>query len=52
VTLGRLEDGERQQQANLNQPPVEVPSATRRILGLELSGVTEELRKRFSLKET
>ena len=52
VTLGRLEDGERTQQAGLNQPPTEAPSVTRRALGLELSGVTEELRRRFSIKET
>ncbi|HEX2726212.1 MAG TPA: trypsin-like peptidase domain-containing protein, partial [Beijerinckiaceae bacterium] len=50
VTLGRLEDNERQ--ASLNQPPVEVPSATRRALGLELSGITDELRRRFSIKDT
>jgi len=52
VTLGRLEDGERQQQANLSQPPVAEESPTRRILGLELSGLNEELRRRFSIKET
>jgi serine protease Do len=52
VTLGRLEDGERQQQANLNQPGTEAPTATRRALGLELSGVTDELRKRYSIKDT
>src|SRR4051794_7124946 len=51
VTLGRLEDNDRQQQASLNQPPADVPSASRRVLGLELSGVTEELRRRYSLKE-
>jgi serine protease Do len=51
VTLGRLEDNDRQQQASLNQPPTDVPSASRRVLGLELSGVTEELRRRYSLKE-
>src|SRR5688572_6486868 len=38
VTLGRLEDNERQ--ASLTQPPTDVPSVTRRALGLELSGVT------------
>jgi serine protease Do len=49
VTLGRLEDNERQ--ASLNQPPIEVPTATRRALGLELSGITDELRRRFSIKD-
>ena len=51
VTLGRLEDGERTQNAALNQPSTEAPTATRRALGLELSGVSEELRRRFSIKE-
>jgi serine protease Do len=51
VTLGRLEDTE-QRQANLSQPPTEVPTATRRALGLELSGVTDELRRRFNIKDT
>ncbi len=51
VTLGRLEDGERQQQANLQQPPTEPPTATRQALGLTVSGITEELRRRYNLKE-
>jgi serine protease Do len=51
VTLGRLEDGEKTQQAGLNQPSTEAPSASRRALGLELSGLNEELRKRFNIKE-
>jgi serine protease Do len=50
VTLGRLEDTERQ--ASLSQPPTETPSAMRRALGLELSGITDELRRRYSIKET
>jgi serine protease Do len=52
VTLGRLEDGEKQQQAGLQQPPTEAPTVTRQALGLNLSGVTDELRQRFSLKDT
>jgi serine protease Do len=52
VTLGRLEDNDPQRQASLNQPPADVPSATRRVLGLELSGVTDELRRRYNLKDT
>jgi serine protease Do len=52
VTLGRLEDGERQQQAGLQQPPTEAPTVTRQALGLSLSGVTDELRQRYSLKDT
>jgi len=52
VTLGRLEDNDRQQQASLNQPPTDVPTATRKALGLELSGVTDEVRRRFNIKDT
>ncbi|MBV9078450.1 MAG: Do family serine endopeptidase [Methylobacteriaceae bacterium] len=51
VTLGRLEDGEKQQ-AGLNQPSVQdPPSATRRALGLELSGLSDELRRRFNVQD-
>jgi serine protease Do len=52
VTLGRLEDGERQQQAALKQPPTESPSVTHQALGLTLSSVTEELRRRYSIKDS
>ncbi|NNM71450.1 DegQ family serine endoprotease [Enterovirga aerilata] len=52
VTLGRLEDGERAQKAGLNQPSTESPTATRRALGLELSGISEELRRRFNIKDS
>ena len=51
VTLGRLEDGEKVQQAS-NQPAAEPPSAVRKALGLELSGVSEDLRKRYGIKDT
>jgi serine protease Do len=51
VTLGRLEDGERQQQAGLQQPPTEAPTATRQALGLTMSGINDELRRRYSLKD-
>jgi serine protease Do len=52
VTLGRLEDGEKAQPAALNQPSTAAPSLTSRALGLELSGVTDELRKRFNIKDS
>jgi serine protease Do len=53
VTLGRLEDGEKAQQAGLTQPQTESPAAaTRRALGLDLSGVSDELRRRFNIKDT
>jgi serine protease Do len=50
VTLGRLEDGEKQQ-ASVQQPSTETPTATRQALGLNLSGITDELRRRYSLKD-
>ncbi|MET0427052.1 MAG: DegQ family serine endoprotease [Microvirga sp.] len=49
VTLGRLEDGEKQ--ASLQQPPTETPTVTRQALGLNLSTMNDELRKRYSLKD-
>jgi len=49
VTLGRLEDGEKQ--ANLQQPSTDTPTATKQALGLEMSGITEELRRRYGLKD-
>jgi len=49
VTLGRLEDGEKQ--ASLQQPSTETPTATRQALGLSLSGITEDLRRRYNLKD-
>ena len=51
VTLGRLEDNDRQQQAALTQPPADAPTATRQALGLNLAGLSEETRKRFNIKE-
>lgn len=49
VTLGRLEDNEKPTQANLKQPETE--SAVRQALGLTLSAVTDELRKRYAIKD-
>ncbi len=51
VTLGRLEDGEKTQQAAVTPPQPDV-SPTRRVLGLELSGVSDELRRRYSIKDS
>ena len=50
VTLGRLEDGEKQQAA-LQAPSTDTPTVTRQALGLNLSGINDELRRRFSLKD-
>lgn len=49
VTLGRLEDNEKPQQANVRQPDAE--SSVRQALGLNLSSVTDELRKRYNIKD-
>ena len=52
VKLGRLEDGEKVQAASANKPATEAPKpAVTSALGLELSGQTDELRKRYSIKD-
>ncbi|MGY2053186.1 DegQ family serine endoprotease [Methylobacterium sp. JK268] len=50
VTLGRLEDNDKAEPAALTkvQPEADV---TRQALGLNLSGITEETRRRFGLKD-
>jgi serine protease Do len=50
VTLGRLEDGEKLAKLDGGGEP-EKP-AVQKALGLELSGVTDELRKRYQLKDS
>ena len=50
VTLGRLDDPEKPQLANAKQPEAE--PAIRQALGLNLSGITDELRRRFSIKDS
>ncbi|MBB2959944.1 DegQ family serine endoprotease [Methylobacterium sp. R2-1] len=50
VLLGRLEDGEKAQVANLKQPEAE--SVNRQILGLNLSGLNDEARRRYGIKES
>jgi serine protease Do len=51
ITLGRLEDAEKPQPASVKPNAPAQPSVTRRLLGLELSAMTEDLRKRFKLKD-
>lgn len=53
VTLGRLEDGERQQQAALGSQPStpNAAPATTTVLGMELAGVSDVVRRRFNLKD-
>jgi serine protease Do len=50
VTLGRLEDTDKPQPANIRQPEPE--SAVRQALGLNLSGMTDELRRRYGIKDS
>ena len=50
VTLGRLEDGEKLAQQGNGTPTPEAP-VVKKALGLDLSGMTDELRKRYSIKE-
>jgi serine protease Do len=52
VTLGRLEDGEKAvQAANKTQPEAEKP-ATQKALGLDLAGLSKDLRSRYKIKDS
>jgi len=52
VTLGRLEDGEKAVQAsNKTQPEAEKP-ATQKALGLDLAGLSKDLRTRYKIKDS
>jgi serine protease Do len=52
VTLGRLEESERQQQASIGQPPTAAPTVAQEALGMSFSGITDELRRRHNIKDT
>ncbi|HEV7602806.1 MAG TPA: Do family serine endopeptidase [Bradyrhizobium sp.] len=52
VTLGRLEDGDKTVQAsNKTQPEAEKP-ATQKALGLDLAGLSKDLRSRYKIKDS
>jgi serine protease Do len=52
VTLERLEDAEKPQKASLTrETPPEAKPASKTSLGLGLSNITDDLRKRYRLKE-
>lgn len=51
IKLGRLEDGERTQTAAATAKPTPEPAKPTAAIGLEISPQTEDLRKRYSLKE-
>ncbi|MEH3118963.1 MAG: DegQ family serine endoprotease [Methylorubrum populi] len=50
VLLGRLEDGEKTQVANAKQPEAE--TVNRQVLGLNLSTLNDEARRRYGIKES
>jgi len=53
VTLGRLEDSEKAQAASLTkEKPGEPKSVTKNVLGLGLSSLTDDLRKKYKIKES
>jgi serine protease Do len=52
VKLGRLEDGEKQQQASLKQDAPETKPVVKKTLGLELANMTDDLRKQYKIKDT
>ena len=51
VKLGRLEDGEKTQLASAKTNDTPAKPVTTTVLGLELSGQTDELRKRYNIKD-
>jgi serine protease Do len=52
VKLGRLEDGERTRQASIQKDAVpEDKSTVKKTLGLELSNLSDDLRKRYKIKD-
>jgi serine protease Do len=52
VLLGRLEDGEKQAEAAKKDPAVENKSVVKKTLGIELSNLSDDLRKRYKIKDT
>jgi serine protease Do len=51
VTLGRLEDGEKPTLAAVKPDAVPNPSVVKKTLGLELSNISDDLRKKYKLKD-
>ena len=52
VRLARLEDSEKPVQANVKATPPPEKPAVQKSLGLDLSGMTDDLRKRFKIKDS
>jgi serine protease Do len=52
VTLGRLEDGEKAVQASSKTQPEAEKPATQKALGLDLAGLSKDLRSRYKIKDS
>jgi serine protease Do len=52
VTLGRLEDGEKQAALTTPQNTPEVKPVIKKTLGLELSNMSDDLRKKYKIKDS
>jgi serine protease Do len=52
VKLGRLEDGERQVSLTTPQTAPEIKPVVKKTLGLELSNMSDDLRKKYKIKDT
>src|SRR3954453_1494344 len=52
VTLGRLEDGEKAVQASTKTQPEAEKPATQKALGLDLAGLSKDLRSRYKIKDS
>jgi serine protease Do len=52
VTLGRLEDGEKLAAANAKNDGAPERTVVKKTLGIELSNLSDDLRRRYSIKDT
>ena len=52
VKLGRLEDGEKQQQASLRQDAPDTKPVIKKTLGLDIANMSDDLRKQYKIKDT
>ncbi|RBP18261.1 serine protease Do [Roseiarcus fermentans] len=52
VTLGRLEDGEKTAEAASAEDPTAETNVVQKALGMEFSGITDDVRKSFKIKES
>jgi len=52
VTLGRLDDEAKPVKASTNAAPPEEKSVVQKSLGLQLSGMTDDLRKKYKIKDS